>query len=123
MSASRAVWSISWAPVRSTDTAESKRDGATVPFFVKKDICEKEMGLELRLEWYDTATLEFQGEETSKDLGDDESVLNALGIPVEGNINNGGFNVVEQWVATIQPYFQHQIALSTNDYQVSFDYS
>lgn len=27
------------------------------------------MGLELRLEWYDTATLEFQGEETSKDLG------------------------------------------------------
>lgn len=52
MSASRAVWSISWAPVRITDTAESKGDVATVPFFVKKDICEKEMGLELRLEWY-----------------------------------------------------------------------
>ncbi|WP_192559953.1 colicin E3-like toxin immunity protein [Pseudomonas allokribbensis] len=81
------------------------------------------MGLELRLEWYNTATQQFQGEESSQDLGDDESVLNALGIPVEGNINNGSFNVVEKWVATIQPYFQHQIALSINDYQISFDYS
>lgn len=54
------------------------------------------MGLVLRLEWYDTATLEIQGEESSKDLGDDESVLNALSIPVEGNINNGGFNVIEK---------------------------
>jgi hypothetical protein len=81
------------------------------------------MGLELRLEWYDTATLQLRGEESSKDLGDDESVLNALGIPVEGNINNGSFNVVEKWVATIQPYFQHQIILSANDYQISFDYS
>ncbi|WP_460367808.1 colicin E3-like toxin immunity protein [Pseudomonas sp. Tul1A2] len=81
------------------------------------------MGLELRLEWYDTATLQLQGEESSKDLGDDESVLNALGIPVEGNINNGSFNVVEKWIATIQPYFQHQIILSANDYQISFDYS
>ncbi|ABA74027.1 putative colicin immunity protein [Pseudomonas fluorescens Pf0-1] len=53
------------------------------------------MGLELRLEWYDTATLQFQGEESSRNLGDNESVLNALGIPVEGNINNGSFNVVE----------------------------
>jgi len=42
---------------------------------------------------------------------------------VEGNINNGSFNVVEKWVATIQPYFQHQIILSANDYQISFDYS
>ncbi|WP_347340486.1 hypothetical protein [Pseudomonas sp. TH43] len=23
----------------------------------------------------------------------------------------------------MQPYFQHQITLSTNDYQISFDYS
>ncbi|MBN6775450.1 cloacin [Pseudomonas granadensis] len=81
------------------------------------------MGLQLRLEWYDTKTLEFQGEESSKDLGDDESVLNALSIPVEGTINNGSFNVVEQWLDVIQPYFQHQIALPKNDYQISFDYS
>lgn len=81
------------------------------------------MGLQLRMEWYDTVTLQLQDEESSKNLGDDESVLNALGIPVEGNINNGSFNVTEKWVAIIQPYFQHQITLSTNDYQISFDYS
>jgi hypothetical protein len=81
------------------------------------------MGLELRLEWYDSATLQLKGEESSKDLGEDESVLNALGIPVAGNINNGSFNVVEKWVSTIQPYFHHQIALTNSDYQISFDYS
>ncbi|MFG6205217.1 colicin E3-like toxin immunity protein [Pseudomonas retamae] len=80
------------------------------------------MGLELRLEWYDTATLEFEGEESSKDLDDDESVLNALGIPVEDNINNGSFNVAQNWLPTIQPYFQHQIDLRVHDYQISFDY-
>ncbi|WP_374190754.1 colicin E3-like toxin immunity protein [Pseudomonas moraviensis] len=54
------------------------------------------MGLELRLEWYDTATLEFEGEESSKDLGGDESVLNALGTPAADNINNGSFNVAHR---------------------------
>ena len=80
------------------------------------------MGLELRLEWYDTATLEFQGEESSKDLGGDESVLSALGIPAADNINNGSFNVAQNWLATIQPCFQHQIDLRVHDYQISFDY-
>lgn len=42
---------------------------------------------------------------------------------MEGNINNGGFNVIEKWVTSIQPYFQHQITLNTCDYQISFDYS
>ncbi|WP_410003835.1 colicin E3-like toxin immunity protein [Pseudomonas lini] len=88
-----------------------------------KNICEVMMGLKLRLEWYDKQTQLCQGEESSKDLGDDESVLNALGIPVENNINNGGFNVIEKWVATIQPFFQHDIALTTYDYQIAFDYS
>jgi hypothetical protein len=80
------------------------------------------MGLELRLEWHDTATLEFQGEESSKDLGDDGSVLNALGISADNNINNGSFNVVQNWLPTIQPYFQHQIDVRVHDYQISFDY-
>jgi hypothetical protein len=81
------------------------------------------MGLKLRLEWYDKQTDLCEGEEYSKDLGDDESVLNALGIPVENNINNGGFNVFEEWVPIIQPYFQHGIVFKTYDYQISFDYS
>jgi hypothetical protein len=80
------------------------------------------MGLKLRLEWFDKPTENFQGEEFSDDLGDDESVLNALGIPVENNINNGGFNVGSQWVAIIQPYFRHTIEITDSDYQISFDY-
>ena len=80
------------------------------------------MGLKLRLEWYDKQTELCQGEEPSKDLGDDESVLNALGIPVENNINNGGFNVCSHWVAVIQPHFQLPIVLDTYDYQIAFDY-
>lgn len=63
------------------------------------------MGLKIVLEWYDKRTAIGQGEELSKDLGDDESVLNALGIPVENNINNGGFNVLGHWVDIIQPFF------------------
>ncbi|UZE13285.1 cloacin immunity family protein [Pseudomonas sp. B21-053] len=80
------------------------------------------MGLKLRLEWYDKQTERYQGEECSKDLGDDESVLNALDIPAENNINNGGFNVGRHWVDIIQPYFQHPINLAAHDYQIAFDY-
>ena len=87
-----------------------------------KNTCETTMGLKLRLEWFDKQTENFQGEESSHDLGDDESVLNALGIPVENNINNGGFNVGIQWVAIIQPYFHHSIEIADSDYQISFDY-
>ena len=62
------------------------------------------------------------GKESSKDLGGDESVLNALGTPAADNINNGSFNVAQNWLATMQPYFQHQIDLRVHDYQISFDY-
>jgi hypothetical protein len=81
------------------------------------------MGLKLRLEWYHKQNHLCEGKEYSKDLGDDETVLNALGIPVENNINNGGFNVLEDWIRVIQPYFQHGIVFKTYDCQISFDYS
>ncbi|MBK5352141.1 cloacin [Pseudomonas sp. TH41] len=80
------------------------------------------MGLKLRLEWYDKQTELCQGEESSKDLGDDESILDSLGIPVENNINNGGFDVANHWIEIIQPHFQHSIVLATYDYQIAFDY-
>jgi hypothetical protein len=88
----------------------------------QKNTCETAMGLKLRLEWFHKQTENFEGEEFSDDLGDDESVLNALGIPVENNINNGGFNVGSQWAAIIQPYFRHTIEITDSDYQISFDY-
>lgn len=80
------------------------------------------MGLKLTLEWYDKQTEIYQGEEFSDDLGDDESVFDALGIPVENNVNNGGFNVSSHWTTIIQPYFRHSIEPTNHDYQLSFDY-
>ncbi len=46
-----------------------------------------------------------QGEELSKDLGrDDESVPNALGIPVENTSTMEDSNVPGHWVDIIQPF-------------------
>jgi hypothetical protein len=80
------------------------------------------MGLKIRIEWYDKESEIGIGEEFSKDMGDDESILNTLGIPVENNINNGGFDVGSHWIDMIQPHFSHCIDLTTHDYQLSFDY-
>lgn len=80
------------------------------------------MGLKLRLEWYNKQTESYEGEDYSEDLGDDGSVIEALGIPIENNINNGGFNVPQEWIKILQPYFQHSIDWPTYVYQVSFDY-
>jgi hypothetical protein len=87
-----------------------------------KNICEDKMGLKLRLEWYGKQTESFEGEEYSDDLGDDGTVIDALGIPFENNINNGGFNVPLEWVEILRPYFQHPIDWGRYDYQVAFDY-
>ncbi|MGN8342253.1 colicin E3-like toxin immunity protein [Pseudomonas sp. SMV71] len=80
------------------------------------------MGLKLRLEWFNKKTEFYEGEEHSNDLGEDGSVIEALGIPFENNINNGGFNVPQEWIKTLQPYFKHSIDWTTYIYQVSFDY-
>jgi hypothetical protein len=80
------------------------------------------MGLKLRLEWYSKQTESCEGEEYSEDLGDDGSVIEALGIPIENNVNNGGFDVPQEWVKTLQPHFQHSIDWSSYDYQIAFDY-
>jgi hypothetical protein len=80
------------------------------------------MGLKLRLERYSKQTESFEGEEYSDDLGDDGAVIDALSIPFENNINNGGFNVPLDWVGILRPYFQHPIDWDCYDYQVAFDY-
>jgi len=80
------------------------------------------MGLKIRLEWYDKETELGEGEELSQDFGDDGSVIEALGMPIDNNINNGGFDVGPQWVNTLQAHFQHVIQLSSYDYQVAFIY-
>ncbi|MFW9270294.1 colicin E3-like toxin immunity protein [Pseudomonas sp. NR3] len=80
------------------------------------------MGLKLRLEWYSKQTESFEGEEYTEDLGDDGSVVEALGIPFDNNINNGGFDLLLDWVGIIQPYFQHSIDWVSYDYQIAFEY-
>jgi hypothetical protein len=80
------------------------------------------MGLKLRLEWYSKQTEAYEGEEYSEDLGDDGSVVEALGIPFENNVNNGGFDVSQDWVKILQPHFQHSIDWTSYDYQIAFDY-
>lgn len=54
------------------------------------------MGLKIRLEWYDKETELGEGEELSQDFGDDGYVIEALDIPIDNNINNGGFDVGPQ---------------------------
>ncbi|GHM57823.1 hypothetical protein ECZU51_64930 [Escherichia coli] len=79
------------------------------------------MGLKLDLTWFDKKSEEFK-EEYSKDFGDDGSIIERLGMPLKDNINNGCFDVKNEWVPLLQPYFKHQINLSDSSYFVSFDY-
>ncbi|MBT2338692.1 MULTISPECIES: colicin E3-like toxin immunity protein [Pseudomonas] len=80
------------------------------------------MGLKLRLEWYSKKTESYEGEEYSKDFGEDSGVIDALGVPLSNSINNGGFDVPLEWVDILQPHFQHPIDWASYDYQVAFDY-
>ncbi|QXI07506.1 Cloacin immunity protein [Pseudomonas fluorescens] len=80
------------------------------------------MGMRARLEWYDQQTELGEGEELSKDFGEDFSIIEALGLVPAKNINKGGFDVTSDWVEILQPNFQHLIQYSSYDYQVSFVY-
>ena len=80
------------------------------------------MGLKFHIHWFDKKTEEFKGGEYSKDFGDDGSVIESLGMPLKDNINNGCFDVKNEWVSLLQPYFKHKINLSDSSYFVSFDY-
>ncbi|GAK29671.1 colicin E3-like toxin immunity protein [Serratia liquefaciens] len=80
------------------------------------------MGLKLNLVWFEIDSRQFVGEEYSKDFGDDGSVIEGLGLPLEDNINNGGFNVERGWIPLLQPYFKTKISPENFAYQISFDY-
>ncbi|WP_237883863.1 colicin E3-like toxin immunity protein [Pseudomonas sp. PGPR40] len=80
------------------------------------------MGLRIRLEWYDKTTEIGVGNELSNDFGGDGAVIEALGLPIKNNINNGGFDVSPHWIKILQPHFQHAIEFPVYDYQISFVY-
>ncbi|MEJ5061707.1 MULTISPECIES: colicin E3-like toxin immunity protein [unclassified Pseudomonas] len=80
------------------------------------------MGLKIRLDWFDKTTEVLEGKEYSADLGDDGSIIEAMGLMDANEIYDGGFNVVDAWIAKLQPLFNHQIDTTTFDYQIAFRY-
>lgn len=80
------------------------------------------MGLKVILDWYDKKTEIAEGKEYSADLGDDGSIIDALGLMDAGNIYDGGFDVEANWIQKLQPFFTHRIEPVTFDYQISFRY-
>ncbi|KAI2669426.1 MULTISPECIES: colicin E3-like toxin immunity protein [unclassified Pseudomonas] len=80
------------------------------------------MGIKVRLNWYDKETEIGVGKEYSVDLGDDGSVIEALGLMAEPEIYDGGFDVLAAWIPDLQSLFKHQIEPAVFDYQVSFRY-
>lgn len=80
------------------------------------------MGLKVRLAWYNKSTGLGEGKELSSDFGDDVAILVQLNLSAEQDINNGEFNVKDDWLPVLQPLFVHYINLDAFDYQVSFNY-
>lgn len=80
------------------------------------------MGLKLRMDWYDPKTEWGEGKEYTEDLREDKSAIAALGLENEPNIYDGGFDVLEEWIPILQPFFSHLIVPEQFDYQISFRY-
>ncbi|WP_434674075.1 colicin E3-like toxin immunity protein [Pseudomonas sp. R1-15] len=80
------------------------------------------MGLKLRMDWYHPKTELGEGKEYSEDLREDMSPIAALGLENEPNIYDGGFDVLEEWIPILQPFFSHLIVPEEFDYQISFRY-
>lgn len=81
------------------------------------------MGLKLNLQWFNKATELGEGEEYTVDFGEDARLItDGLGMTTKDNINNGCFDIRDEWVSILQPHFKHRIEISIYDYQISFDY-
>jgi hypothetical protein len=80
------------------------------------------MGLKVSLNWYNKNTEIAEGKEYSPDLGEDGSIIEALGLMDVAQIYDGGFDVLDKWVLKLQPLFTHKIDEDAFDYQISFRY-
>lgn len=80
------------------------------------------MGLKLRLTWFDKKTDEFVGAGYSEDLGDDDTIIELLGLSKDETMNNGEFEFIQNWIIFIQPYFKNIILMDKYDYFIAFDY-
>lgn len=80
------------------------------------------MGLKLELYWCEKNGNDIIGKETSKDLGGNFDIVKALGFVPNEVINNGDFDVLNDWIEKVQPYFKSPIMLKEYDYLIAFTY-
>ncbi|WP_346826857.1 colicin E3-like toxin immunity protein [Serratia inhibens] len=82
------------------------------------------MGLKLKVNWYDKKSELLVGQEYSKDFGDDDFLINETIGPKEDNIiNNGIFDLVNEWVTPVQNHITHKIDMGKYDYFIAFEYN
>jgi hypothetical protein len=78
------------------------------------------MEVRLRLEWFDKVEQYLKGDELSADLENDGSIIDKLGLPFDETIYDGVFDVKNDWIKHIQPYFKHKIDTYLYNYQLAF---
>jgi hypothetical protein len=78
------------------------------------------MGLKITLEWFDKKDEILIDKETSVDLGNDGGLITKFGLPFDGRIYDGGFDVLTSWKSDLQPLFNHRIDFNKYDYQLAF---
>jgi len=78
------------------------------------------MAYKMRLQWFNKESCDGEGKEFSAVLDDSVFFLDKLGLSDEPQIYDGSYDVKDEWLLYIQPYFQHQINLQHYDYQLSF---
>ena len=80
------------------------------------------MVMKVRLEWFDKQTENLEADEYSANLEEDDGILKTLKLHEEPQIYDGGFDVLPDWIAILQPHFRHVIEPGLFDYQISFRY-
>ncbi|MGD8106859.1 colicin E3-like toxin immunity protein [Pantoea sp. FN0302] len=73
------------------------------------------LGLKLELYWCEKNGNNIIGEESSKDLGGNFDIVKSLGFIPNEVINNGEFDVPDNWVEKIQPFFKSPLLLKEYD--------
>jgi hypothetical protein len=82
------------------------------------------MGLKLKVNWYDKKSELLVGKEYSKDFGDDDFLIYETISPKEENIiNNGIFDLEQEWISQIKNHISHKIDMSKYDYFIAFEYN
>ena len=80
------------------------------------------MNLKVLLEWFDKTSGYGVGEESSGLFEDPHLILISLELEGDFQIFDGSYDLKNQWINLLQPYFKHQIHQESHDYQISFQH-